>query len=51
MRQYALWDETPCVEEFYDRLCVEVAAKREEVRVEPAPIHATPRRSKMAVYE
>ena len=28
--QYELWDETPSADEFYDRLCVEVAAKRKE---------------------
>lgn len=51
VRQYALWEETPSAGAFYDRLCVEVAAKRQEVRVEHAPVHAMPRRSKMAVYE
>jgi transitional endoplasmic reticulum ATPase len=28
VRQYELWDETPSAGAFYDRLCVEVAAKR-----------------------
>ncbi len=30
VRQYELWDETPGASQFYDRLCVEVAAKRGE---------------------
>jgi len=51
VRQYALWEETPRAGEFYDRLCVEMAAKREAVRVEPAPVYAMPRRSKMVVYK
>ena len=28
VRQYELWDETPSASAFYDRLCLEVAAKR-----------------------
>lgn len=42
VRQYELWDETPGAGAFYDRLCVEVAAKREETGAEPPT--AMPRR-------
>lgn len=42
VRQYELWDETPSAGAFYDRLCVEVAAKREEAVAEPPT--AMPRR-------
>lgn len=36
VRQYELWDETPSAREFYRCLTAEVAAKREEVGIEPA---------------
>ena len=39
VRQYVLWDETPSVGEFYDRLCAEVAAKWEDLTAESkAPV-------------
>ncbi len=49
VRQYELWDETPSAEAFYDRLCAEVAAKREEAVVESA-VTATHRRKNMTMY-
>ena len=38
VRQYELWDEVPSVGAFYDRLCAEVAVKR-EVKVEAPVTH------------
>ncbi|MDQ5910503.1 MAG: hypothetical protein QG599_2599 [Pseudomonadota bacterium] len=49
VRQYELWDETPSAEAFYERLCVEVAAKRGEGAVEPATT-APRRRKNTTVY-
>ena len=45
VRQYELWDETPSAREFYDRLCVEVAAKRKEQRVTATETRTTGRRT------
>jgi SpoVK/Ycf46/Vps4 family AAA+-type ATPase len=45
VRQYELWDETPSAREFYDRLCVEVAAKRKEQRVTAMETRTTGRRT------
>jgi hypothetical protein len=50
VRQYQLWDETPSAGEFYDRLCVEVAAKREDGTLElPSAVPAR-RRTNTTVY-
>ena len=49
VRQYELWEETPGAGAFYDRLCAEVAAKREETVAESPP--AAPRqRTNTTVY-
>jgi len=47
VRQYELWDETPSASAFYDRLCLEVAAKRGE-RVATATTTTTGRRTNYA---
>ena len=47
VRQYELWDETPSASAFYDRLCLEVAAKRGE-RVAAATTTTTGRRTNYA---
>ncbi len=49
VRQYELWDETPRAGEFYDRLCAEVAAKREEAIVQ-SPTATPRRRTNATVY-
>ena len=48
VRQYELWEETPSAGAFLRRLCLEVAAKREEA-VETPPLVS--RRLKASVYE
>jgi AAA+ superfamily predicted ATPase len=49
VRQYELWGETPTAQAFYDRLCLEVAAKREDTAMEP-PVAAPRRRTSAALY-
>jgi SpoVK/Ycf46/Vps4 family AAA+-type ATPase len=49
VRQYELWDETPSAGAFYDRLCMEVAAKRMETVAE-SPTAAPRRRTSATVY-
>ena len=50
VRQYELWDETPSAGAFYDRLCAEVAAKREEETVVEPAMAASRRRTNTTVY-